>query len=286
MKIIRKQAKFGSKTNQKFYHERFANYKEFYDCIMSRQSNAHQTIQQVMDDHDSSWVGVRSVEEATNLFLNGWQQNVERMKVAFNKELNALDQGRPVKLVNSVCGFMPIVPNAIMGLPKSMIDVRIVPKKSKILNFMIAIDRACSYSVEEIIKKMSKMLAYIAMLERSGQYRCRIEVFFTAFSGRSRSGTNTSASVLVKSENQLFDIKRVCFPVIHPAMLRLFMFAWEESLPLDYSDYRVSGYGCIFALWGDEYKRDFINVVNENNEKTICLDLRSNIEEVLGKEVK
>ena len=33
-------------------------------------------------------------------------------------------------------------------------------------------------------------------------------------------------------------------------------------------------------------KEDFIKVVNEINEKTICLDLHSDIEEMLGKEVE
>ena len=288
MKIIRKECKFGSNANQKFYHERFANYKEFYDVVMSRQNNhPHESLQEVFDNHSKSWVGVNSIEEATDMFLNGWQQNVERMKIAFKKELDTLEHDRPRKMVNSVAGFVPIVPNALLGLPNSMIDVRMSPKKSKILNFMVAIDRAGSNSVEEIIKKMSKTFAYIAMLERSGQYRCRIEVFFTAFSEYGTSKPKTSMSVLVKSENQLFDIKRLCFPVIHPAMLRLFGFAWAESLPFDYDEIAYeSSYGTAFEYFSDRCKEDFIKVVNENNEKTICLDLHSDIEEMLGKEVE
>ena len=285
MKIIHKAAKFGGKQNQMFYHERYGNYKEFYDTVMARQSRAHRTLEGILSDGGTGWVGVNSVEQAQDLFLNGWQQNVEKMKVAFKKELDCLEHDRPRKMVANVAGFIPIVPNALLGLPKSMIDVKFAPKKSKILNFMVSIDRSCGNDVETIIKKMTKIFAYIAMLERSGQYRCRIEVFFTAYGDSSRNGTNTSASVLIKSENQLFDIKRLCFPIIHPAMLRLFMFAWNECLPLDYSDYRVGGYGCSFEHWSEEYKKDFINMVNETGQKTICLDLHSNIEEVLGKEV-
>lgn len=283
MKIIQKTARFGERLNQKFYHERYSNYKEFYDMVMSRQPIAHRTLEQVLNDGGTNWVGVNSVEQAQDLFLNGWQQNVEQMKVAFNKELDCLEHDRPRKMAASVSGFMPIVPNALLGLPNSMIDIKLTPKKSRILNFMVSIDRSCGNDVSTIIQKMTKMFAYIAMLERNGQYRCRIEVFFTAYGNSSRIGTNTSASVLVKSENQLFDIKRLCFPIIHPAMLRLFMFAWNESLPLDYSDYKVSGFGCSFEHWSSDYKKDFINVVNEVGQKTICLDLHSNIEELLKK---
>lgn len=287
MRIIHKTARFGSSDDQEFYHERFSSYKEFIDTVDSRQSNAHKGMDEILSNGGSGWVGVKSVNEARELLLNGWEKNVERLKSTFNRELDSLEHDRPVKLANSVCGFMPIVPNAIMGLPNSMIDVRMSKKKSRILSFMVSIDRSCSTSTEEIIKRMSKVLAYIAMLERSGQYRCRIEVYFTAFGGCPRDKVNTSCSILVKSENQLFDIKRTCFPVIHPAMLRLFMFAWEESLPLDYDTYRCYGYGTSFEHWDEEYKKDFIdNVLNENNEKTICIDLMSNMEEIIGKEVR
>ena len=288
MKIIQKKAKFGKKSDQKFYHERFSNYKEFYDTIIARQTNVSKsrTLQGILDNHDHDWIGVSSVQQAKDLLLNGWQQNVEKMKIAFKKELDTLEHDRPRKMVNSVAGFVPIVPNALLGLPNSMINVMMSPKKSKILNFMISIDRSCDNLVEKIIKKMTKIFAYVAMLERSGQYRCKIEVFFAAFSGSPREGTNTSLSVLIKNENQLFDIKRLCFPIIHPAMLRLFAFAWEESLPLDYNDYKVCGYGSSFEYWSEEYKRDYINVINELGQKTICIDLHSDIEEVLGKEVR
>lgn len=286
MKIINKKAKFGRKQDQKFYHERFENYDEFYRTIMKRQDNARKTLEDVFNQHDKDWTGVQSVEQAKDMLLNGWSKNVDRLKQSFNQELNTLENNKAKKTINSVAGFMPIVPNALMGLPNSMISMKLEPKKSKIFNFMIAIDRACNNSVETIIEKMSKIFAYIAMLERSGQYRCRIEVFFTAYGGSERSGTNTSVSVLVKNENQLFDIKRVCYPVIHPSMLRLFAFAWEESLPLDYDDYRVCGYGTSFEHWNDTYKQDFINMVNEKGEKTICLDLFSNIKEKIEKEVK
>ena len=57
MKIISTKAKFGNKLDQKFYHERFANYKEFYDVLMSRQCNAYRTLQGIMDGHDYDWIG-------------------------------------------------------------------------------------------------------------------------------------------------------------------------------------------------------------------------------------
>ena len=252
---------------------------------MERQNKRpHKTLQEVFNENDKSWIGVNSIEQAKDMFLNGWQQNVEKMKIAFKKELDTLEHDSPRKMVNSVAGFVPIVSNAVMGLPNSMIDVRMSPKKSKILNFMVSISKAGYNSAETVISKMSKIFAYIAMLERSGQYRCRISVFGKASSPYDTK-TLATFSVLVKNENQLFDIKRLCFPVIHPAMLRLFSFAWAESLPLDLYDYYDSGYGTGFEHWNEEHKIDLMNAYNENGEKTICLDLNSDMETLLGKEV-
>lgn len=283
MKIIRKKVQFCSSSRQQaLYHEKFGSYKEFYDVIMSRQPNASERLEDILLSGGSGWVGVNSVEEAKNLLLNGWQQNVERVKATFNRQLNCLEKEMPRKLVANVAGFMPIVPNALLGLPNSMIDVRMAPKKSKILNFMVSLSRASSNSVETIIEKMGKVFAYVAMLERSGQYRCRISCFGKASAPDDHKEVFATFSVLVKSENQLFDIKRLCFPVVHPAMLRLFSFAWADSLPLDSYSYKSCGYGTAFEKWNKQDKETFLGALTEGNEKTIAIDMDTDIEELLG----
>lgn len=273
------------KGEVKLYHEAYENYKEFYDTLMKRQSGAHETLENIMDEHSASWVGVSSVSEATNLFLNGWEKPLEKMKVQIDKELKTLENKRCSKTFNNVCGFVPIIPNALMHLPNAMVDTRVEKVKSKVLRFCIMIDRVSSADTDEIIRKMSKQLAYIATLERSGKYRCRLEVFFVAFGGLNINGSkySTSCSVLVKSENQLFDTKRLCYPVINPSMLRLLMFGWNESLPMPNNDYRVYGYGTSFEKWDEKSKSAYLSTINENNENIICLDLDSDMEEVLRK---
>lgn len=286
MKIVKKKIEFRSKNIvQDLYFEKFESYKDFYDVLMKRQPDAYEKLEDILFDGGSSWVGVNSVEQAKDMFLNGWEQNVEKMKVAFKKELNTLEHNRKPKMFNNVAGFMPVVPNALRGLPNSMIDTRMEPKKSKILNFMVSISRAACNSVDEIIRKMSKIFAYVAMLERSGQYRCRITCFGKASAPNDRKKVLAAFSILIKNENQLFDIKRLCFPVIHPAMLRLFSFGWAKSLPLNRADYLESGYGAAFERWLNQDKQDFINQITDGNEKTIVVDLDTDIEEMLGKEV-
>lgn len=269
----------------KLYHEAYASYDEFYRTLMERQAKAHNTLEDVMLGHDAKWVGCRSVEEAKDLFLNGWERPLEQLKVQIDKELRTLENKKRTKMVSNVCGYMPIIPNALMRLPNAMIDTKVEKVKSRILRFCISISRACGNDTDTIIRKMSKQLASIAYLERSGKYRCRIEVFFPAFGGLTENGSkySVSCSVLVKSENQLFDTRRLCYPVVNPSMLRLLMFGWVESLPMPYDDYHVCGYGRAFERWDTASKKAFVDAINENGENIICLDLDTDVEEILKK---
>lgn len=282
MRIIKKKIRFGCREGQPMYHEHFNNYKEFYDTIMRRQPTARKTIQEVFDEHDKSWMGVNSIQEAHDLLMGGWSKPLEDIKVKMEKNLRDIERQPVKKTYADVVGYVPIVPNVLMGLPKSMVNIRQERVGSRILRFLIMIDRAWKNDTETIIRRMSKTLAQIAALERTGKYRCRIEVSFAWFGDSYDEGkTHASCSVLVKSENQLFDVKRLCFPIIHPGMLRLLMFAWYESIPLKANEYFVSGYGRAFECWEEGYKKDYVNAVNENNEKVIVCDLNGGLEQVL-----
>ena len=269
----------------KLYHETYDNYQEFYETLMRRQDGAYKKLDYIFATHPSSFIGISSVDEAKRLFLNGWERPLEQLKVQVDKELKTLENKRCSKTITSVCGYMPIIPNALMGLPNSMLDTKKIKVKSKVLRFVMCLSRQGGASVDEIIRKTSKQLAYIAMLERSGQYRCRIEVAYQGFGGLYENGRDysVSCSILVKSENQLFDVKRLCYPVINPSMQRLLMWGWCDSLPMNHDTYGVSGYGCSFNNWSDTSKKAYIDAINENNENVICVDLDTDIEKVLKK---
>ena len=282
MKTIKKTAEFGTGKNQKFFIETFENYKEFYETIKSREKTAHETIKEVFNEHSSSWLGVKSIEEAENYLFNGWDKYVDKINNMFNKNVELLGCRKVTRMYNNVCGFMPIIPNALMGLPKSMIDFKKDYKKSKILNFLIVIDRGCGNSPEEIIEKMTKQLAVIACLEKTGKYRCRIDVAFCGFSDEYRaSKTYACCKLKVKSENQPFDIKRLCYPVVHSSMLRLMMFSWYESIPMNYRDYHIDGYGTSVEYWNSTCKKQLAEIVKDNNEKVIVFDFGTDAENLL-----
>lgn len=286
MRIVNKLIKFGNRNN-KMYYEQFSSYDEYWRTVeMREKTNAHCSERNLENIcNDASWVGIGSYEEAKKLLVNGWSEKVEYFKDRVKKESDLIDDSKVMKMFVNVAGFMPIVPNAIMGLPNAMLDLRQDKKKQRVIKFLITMNRSCGYESKEIIEKMAKVVAHISVLERHG-YRCRIELFGSFHDGGSCEKTIACHSVLLKSENQLFDIKRMAFPIAHSAMQRVFGFAWENSLPIDYRSYHCSGLGRSVQYWSENYREDLLGAINESNEKLILVGMESDIDEVFGKVVE
>ena len=278
MRIVRK------KIFEDLYYEQFGSYDEYWRIVEQRnRENPHcdsQSFEHICDD--KSWVGCGSYEEAKSLLVKGWDANVEMLKECVKKEIDLIGDKRLTKTFSDVAGFMPIVPNAIMNIPNCMLNAKQERRKAKVIKFLFFMNRSYRYNSDDIIRKMSKILARISVLEKHG-YRCRIEIFGSFHSGYSNGKMIVAHSVLIKSENQLFDIKRMAFPIAHSAMQRVFGFAWENSLPLDYNKYHCSGLGSSVQYWDKKNRDSLLDAINENNEKIIAVGMESDIDEVFGK---
>lgn len=285
MRVVQKTIKFGSITN-KLYYEQFNSYDEYWKIVENRQkTNAHDynhNLDHICDKN--SWVGCSSYQEAKDLLVKGWDAKVEYLKQCVSKEIGTIEEKRVVKQFNDVVGFMPVVPMAVMNLPNCMIGIKQTTKKQKVVKFLIVMNRSVGYSSNQIIEKMSKVLSRISILEKNG-YRCRIEIFGSFHDGDNCGKTIACHSILIKSENQLFDIKRMAFPIAHSGMQRVFGFSWENSLPIDYRSYHCSGFGRSVQYWSEGRRNDLLNAINESNEKIILIGMESDIDEIFGKVV-
>lgn len=281
MRIVNKEISVKSKT-RKFYFEQFSNYQEYLDVVEERmKTNCHNRNRNFEDlAEDESWSGVKNYQEAKDLLLKGWDKEVEVLKKAIDKEVQACDNKQVIKYFNDMVGFMPVVPNVIMNLPLCMLNQKKDMKKQKVIKFLVGMNRSWRYSSEQIISKMSKIFARIVLLEKNG-YRCRIEMF-GQHSEEYGSKTIVAHTVLIKSENQLMDVKRVCFPVIHSAMQRVFSFGWENTLPIDYDSYHDSGLGTAIQYWDEDARQSILNAVNEKKEKVVYVSLDTDIDKMFG----
>lgn len=202
--------------------------------------------------HSVKWgddfVGL-SRDEAYKMLREGYQPVVEKLKE--KARFTASGTQKRFKTFNDVQGFAPIVPNSIMGLPKSMINSYIKPIKTKIIDIYYDITVSWMIESEELIKAGQKMLGIIMELEAQG-YR------FNLYCVQTYYNDNDGCDMLcvkVKSANQPMDLKRMSFPIAHTAFFRGIGFDWYSKFPK--GTYR-SGYGSALA-----YNKNLDNITKE-----------------------
>lgn len=191
---------------------------------------------------DGSWAGTDTYSEAVRLFNDGWDEKVEEIRKGLiqfeqaNQKDVSYQKSRPN---TAVVGFTPHVPNAILGLPNSMIYTERTPMKAKIVRIIYNMTMNCGTNKRDIMKAGLTVLKIAYSMERKG-YRVKIDVNpFLAREGDEKA----CALVCVKDWRQQIDIKKVAFPIAHPAMFRRLGFRWLETVPNIKKDGWTCGYG-------------------------------------------
>ena len=185
-------------------------------------------------DINKDWHGVDSYDEALELLKNGYQPTVETLQ----EELKVTPKTGPrFAFSNEVQGFLPIVPLALKGVPNNMIDMRIRPMKAKVLDVYYDMTASCGHDPEEFIKAGKLLLGTIIALEKQG-YRFNLYAIQSYYSDR----TLDILCVKIKSSDRPIDLKRISFPLTHPAFFRVIGFDWESKSPV--TRYLGFGRGC------------------------------------------
>lgn len=194
-------------------------------------------------EKDSSWFGCKNYEDALDMLKYGWTEKIETVKSLANKVSTQGTENKRMSFQNSVAGFAPIVPLAIMNVPNSMMDTKIKPIKSKVVRILYNLTMSCGTSAKDILKNGLKVVKAIINLENSG-YRCEVMAMQNYYN---RNGWCDLLMLKIKDANQPLDLKRVMFPLIHPAMFRVIGFDWQDKLPTGkYMDGRGCGLGYAF----------------------------------------
>lgn len=238
------------------------------------------------DDHiktKDSWAlgdTMKSGEEALDKFKNGYNDTVKDIQMAVNNAIKTIPQEKTVSMSSGVVGFAPIVPNAILGLPNSMITVKRKTIKSKVIDILYSTSVAAYVGAGEITKAGIKLLETIVKLEKKG-YRVRLNILASYYENHDAD----VGIVCIKSENEPMTLSRLTFPLTTPAMFRVLSFAWYERSPQ--TKYK-SGYGC---GWGYKFSEDdrkeiarkMLNRPNSNTVYIECKDILEKGEKYLDK---
>lgn len=176
-------------------------------------------------DLKKSWYGVTSSKEAMNLLATGWSDNVNSIARSMSK-ITANGYTKRTTFHNDVVGFSPIVPLALLGVPTSMMNSKIKPMKAKIIDIVYDITVSAANDSDVIFENGKKICEVIIGLEKQG-YRVRL----SAIQGYTGDSSGDFLVVKIKDEAQPLDLKRIAFPLTHPAMFRIIGFGWYERVP-------------------------------------------------------
>ena len=228
--------KFHGDKTFKVNIERYDNANEVVMDCKSRPITDSSFKDKSQAELSSSWDGVDSYEQALDFLRNGYQPTVE--KLAGSIKMNGRGTEKRISFQNDIHGFAPIVPLAMKGIPNSMVNMTMKPIKQKVVDVYYDVGVSSSTSPETIIESGQKVLGAIIELEKQG-YR------FNLYAMQSYNDSNSSdvLCVKVKSSDKPIDLKRISFPLTHPAFFRVIGFDWYSRMPI--AKYR-SGYGYAF----------------------------------------
>lgn len=193
------------------------------------------------DDNDYGFSLTHSFKEAKDLMIKGdvkSQSKILEIKSKLDYEMNSKESIK-VRSRADVAGYSPIVANAVMGLPKSMINSYRVPVKNKIVDIYINHSVGAFMDAETIEFRGAYILSYIDHLEQNGY---RVNLFSGAFSYNMEDDDYSGFYVKVKSSSQPLNTLKAAFYAVHPSFLRRIYFRILENEPR-LKDKTHSGYG-------------------------------------------
>ena len=170
-----------------------------------------------------------SYEEMIGLMKKGYSPMLENLK-GVTKECSA----KTPKLAfgSGVSGFTPIVSNALMGLPNSMVSTK-TNNTGKVLDIYYANDMCGRYGGSDFLKAGEKLLRTLIELEKQGY---RFNLYSCAFFVNRRFATGVydidALAVRVKSSDKPLNLNKISFPLSHPGWCRIATFDWQGLCPV------------------------------------------------------
>ena len=186
------------------------------------------------DDYTESFQGVENYDEAMDLLQHGYMPLVDQVKASM-KKLKLTKNNRAFR--NSIVGFAPIVPNAIKGLPTSMVDNINNGTKNKVFDVYYDLAINCGTSASDLLTRGKALLEALMALELKG-YRFNLYCAQSTTDHRDLSTVDILA-IKVKNSDTPLNLIRVSFPLVHPSFFRVFGFDWMDKSPIT----RMLGHG-------------------------------------------
>lgn len=237
--MITKTFKTGYNNSNTVHKTDFDTLSEFKNYIANAKNNkVFGYSKQTSQTAGYSFTLTKNYEEALELLNNGWSEGAKDLTAQLNIA-NAKMQPKEVKrAVYDIVGFQASVPRYIQGIPTNMVNKKTIKQKQKVLNLYKSITYYGGVDAKQIMKDSVKFLQIVQAVEAKG-IRVNAYVYFHSVSG----GEEIVATVKIKAASEKLNISKMSFPLLHPSMLRRFMFRFMETEPNMQNNSFRDGYG-------------------------------------------
>ena len=180
---------------------------------------------------DPKFFGTANYEEASRMLTDGYIEILGQLKdtVKEKRSINSkFAESIPHQVPHTaMVGYSPCVPNAILGLPNSMISIDKKPIKRKTLSIVYAMGANCGTNAKYFSEAGAALLSAIDLIERSGiQTQLKL-----CFYPSEEDGELACATVVIKNYGERYSLQKISFPLAHPSMFRRIGFKWLETSP-------------------------------------------------------
>lgn len=193
------------------------------------------------DNRGSGWSGSKDFNEAQNLMMGGDERSHDTIMKLKSKtdKYYIQDAKHKIRTFNDVVGYTPNVPNAIMGLPQSMVNAKRDPKKHRVVDIFVNRSRSGGTGTEQIEYEGALILSFLDALERDGY---RVNLYIGKVNWFSSKGRVNGHIVPIKKATEPLNIKKTAFYLVHPSYLRRIAFRIDE-VEEQIKDVTHDGYG-------------------------------------------
>ena len=227
-----------------FIIERFNGVSEFINTIAKRPANSHfwsERDELSSATKDKSFTMTKNYAESESLMASGYCEGLADLQKAGAFKVNRATNATRHIPHASVVGYAPHVPNAIAGIPQSMIGTTNIQQKSKIVTILYDNGAACSTDANKFIEAGRTLMSLIIKLEMQG-YRVQLDILSSFCTPKEKA----LCMVTVKSHRHPLLPLKISYLLLHPSFFRRQGFRWLETQPE--TTFRYSGYGRVLAF--------------------------------------
>lgn len=258
------------------YAQKFETMDSFFKFITTAQNNKVFADEHESDRNSESFAGTKNFAEAAELFMNGWDAGLEKIKAGKGGDFAS---PAPRALVrNYYVGACPNVPRALQGLPDAMRQVYRTPQKQKVVTIFVDMCVSGMLDKDRYQKVGGYIYQAIKAIEEQGT-RVEIIAGFADSISQNRSAAEEliiCPEITLKKASETLDAGRLSFALVHVGMFRRLCFKYIETCPCELlngsraGDYSPSGYGVV-AMANDKIAAKFNKYMKKTHENAVVL---------------